>query len=735
MATTRAYNAFRILSRTRRQSSQMMSRSFLTQCNERTKFLPCVQCANTRSQRLAKDEKISHQNIAISRYFSTHAEEEDVSNVHIISESEAVHGGSEKHEFMAETRQLLDIVARSLYSEKEVFIREIVSNSSDALEKLRHFQVTGGDLADESLPLEIHLSTDEDKRLFIIQDFGVGMTQEELINNLGTIARSGSKAFMENVDEKDASAENIIGQFGVGFYSTFMVGDKIDVYTKSHKPGSEGLYWTSDGVGSYEISKADGVLRGTKVVIHLKEDDKRFSLKATVEDIIKRYSNFVSFPIFLNGTQLNTIRPLWTQSERDVTQEDHEKFYQFISNTSDSPRYSYMFKADAPLSISSVFYVPTNIPEVFGFGRMEPEVSLYSRKILIQSKAKQLVPEWLRFIRGVVDSEDIPLNLSRELLQDSALIRKLSEVVVAKILRFLQDQAKKDEDKFQEFVKTCGNYFREGVVVTESPSQREEIAKLLRFESSAGKPGELKGLLSYIKDMKDDQKEIFYIYAPNRELAESSPYYEALKAKEVEVLFTYEEADEVVMAALKDFSDKPIVSAENFLVKPEEKESEDSTSSSNEEGTISGKELDELMSWIQNTLGKDKVHQIKSSTRIASHPAMITVPDMGAARRWLKFVKTGPNAEMINMKYDILQPQLEINPSHEIIKSLNILKRNNPFLADLVAQQLFDNAMITAGLMDNPVEMVGRLNSLLSNVMTQVTAEDTKKKSTIIQDF
>lgn len=658
------------------------------------------------------------RHMVYSKTFSRHASgmAQPESDVHIISDTEAKQGSTVKHEFVAETKQLLDIVARSLYSEKEVFIREIVSNSSDALEKLRHFQVTGAETSDAQLPLEIHLTTDEEKGLFIIQDFGVGMSQEELVNNLGTIARSGSKAFIDKMDNS-ADSENIIGQFGVGFYSTFMVGSHIDVFTKSYEPDSPGYFWTSDGSGSYEISEADGVLRGTKVIVHLKDEDKRFSLKATVEDIIKRYSSFVGFPIFLNGTQLNTIEPLWTKSDRDVEEEDHQQFYQFISNTSDSPRYSLMFKADAPLNICSVLYVPSNIPEVFGFGRMESAVSLYSRKVLIQSKAKQLLPEWLRFVHGVVDSEDIPLNLSRELLQDSALIRKLSDVLVTKLIRYFLEQKRRDGEKFEKFMAECGNYFREGVVTTESPSQREEISKLLMFESSNEEPGKVKSLKDYVAGMKEKQKEIYFLYTPNRELAESSPYFEALKSKDVEVLFTYEESDEVVMAALKEFEKKPIVSAENSLLNLEDKTSETG------DGSMLETDINELMDWIQNSLGKDKVHKINSSSRITSHPAMVTVPDMGAARRWLKFVKSGPNSEMIKMKYDILQPALEINPDHEIIKSLNALRKNNPYLANILAEQLFDNAMITAGLMDDPREMVGRLTTLLSKVMQQLTSE------------
>jgi len=695
--------------------------------------------------------------------------EEDA--VHIISDTETVNGPSKKHEFQAETRQLLDIVARSLYSEKEVFIREIISNSSDALEKVRHKQVTGAEIEDESLPLEIHLTTDEEKNLFVIQDFGIGMTEDELVENLGTIARSGSKKFVEQAMTGESTGpqdamSSIIGQFGVGFYSTFMVGSKIDVYSKSSEPGSKGYMWTSDGAGTYEIAEADGVSRGTKVIIHLKDEDNMFAMKARVEDIIRRYSNFVGFPIYLNGTKLNTIGALWMQSDRDVEDEDHSQFYQFITNTSDTPRYQFMYKADAPLNIRSVFYVPTSIPEMYGFGRMEHGVSLYCRKVMIQSKAEKILPDWLRFMRGVVDSEDIPLNLSRELLQDSALIKKLSLALQRKILRFMrgvvdsediplnlsgellqdsalikklslalqrkilrffQEQSRKDPEKYEKFLKECGNYFREGMVSVQGTDEKEEIAKLLRFESSKERAGKMRSLDEYVKDMKEDQKDIFYLCAPNRELAESSPYFEALKAQDVEVLFTYDENDEVVMAALKEFNKKEVTSAENFLMKTEDKKKDaDDEQASSSEVSLTEVESQNLMNWIQTTLGKSKVNNIRVSNRLASHPAMITVPDMGAARRWLKFVKSGPNSELLNMKFDVLQPTVEINPSHEVIRALYKLKSTNPMLAELLANQLFDNAMITAGLMDDPREMVGRLNSLLSKVLTRLTVDDEK---------
>jgi len=615
----------------------------------------------------------------------------------------------------------LDIVARSLYSEKEVFIREIISNSSDALEKLRHQQLIGEEICDADLPFEIHLTTDEEKNTFTIQDYGLGMNKDELISNLGTIARSGSKEFVKNLQKDSVNStatDSIIGQFGVGFYSSFMVGSKIDVYSKSFKIGSEGYFWTSDGSGSYEIAEANDVSRGTKIVIHLKDEDKRFAIKSVVEDVVKKYSNFVGFPIFLNGTRMNSIEALWMSQDKDISLDDHEKFYQFITNTSDKPRYHMAYKTDAPLNIRSVFYVPTTSPELFGFGKMEEGISLYSKKVLIQAKAQNILPTWLRFVKGVVDSEDIPLNLSRELLQDSALIRKLNSVLTAKLVRFFQDELKKDYVKYEKFFKDYGLFIREGVVTAEMQGEREDIAKLLRFESSKEKPGFQKSITQYVKDMKPGQKDIFYLCIPSRELAESSPYFEALKRDDVEVLFSYNEHDDVVMHQLKEFEKKPVTSAENYLTKAESTPHKEEQAST-DEPKLSEKESSELKTWLEGTLGKEKVFNVKISDRLASHPAMITVPDMAAARRWLKFIKTGPNADLQKIRYDVLQATLEINPGHEIIRSLATLRDNDPTIAKLLANQIFDNALIVAGLLDDPREMVGRLNLLLGKALGQ----------------
>ncbi|VDP04075.1 unnamed protein product [Soboliphyme baturini] len=323
---------------------------------------------------------------------------------------------------------LLDIVAKSLYSEKEVFVRELISNACDALEKLRYFLNTSSEKADFSSPMEIRIDTNKLDRTIIIEDTGVGMTREELIDNLGTIAKSGTANLVKELRDKGeiSSLDNVIGQFGVGFYSSFIVADKIEVYTKSYKPEAQGYCWTSSGDGFYEVTEADIAKNGTKIILHLKSGDAaEFADEQTVKEIINKYSSFIGFPIVLNGKRINTVEAIWILDPKSITDKMHADFYNFISHTKDDkPYYTYHFKTDAPLNISALLYTPETGPSLFMRTQdMHSSVSLYSRRVLIQPNTKDILPPWLRFLRGVIDSEDVPLNLSRELLQKTSVIR------------------------------------------------------------------------------------------------------------------------------------------------------------------------------------------------------------------------------------------------------------------------------------------------------------------------
>ncbi|XP_020285876.1 heat shock protein 75 kDa, mitochondrial isoform X2 [Pseudomyrmex gracilis] len=604
---------------------------------------------------------------------------------------------------------LLQIVAKSLYSDKEVFVRELISNASDALEKLRYLRLSNNEAAQVSgdRSLEIHIGTDKQNRILTIQDTGVGMTREELISNLGTIARSGSKAFLEKLkgEQNSNDTSKIIGQFGVGFYSAFMVADRVDVFTKSYLKDAEGLCWSSDGSGVYEISNADGVQPGTKIVIHLKPDSREFSDEDTINRIINKYSNFVGSPIFVNGKRANTIQPLWMLEPKDITPLQHAEFYRFIGNCFDSPRFILHYSTDVPLSIKALLYFPEEKPAMFDVARDATSgVSLYSRKILIKSKADNILPKWLRFVKGVVDSEDIPLNLSRELLQNSTLIGKLRNVLTARIVKFLHERSAKQPEEYNEFYKAYGFFLKEGIVTSNDQSEKEDIGKLLRFESSAAVPGELVSLPQYCSRLAKDQKDIYYLSAPSRTLAEQSPYYEYLKKRNIEVLFCYEPYDELVLMHLRQYKS-------NFLTSVEKDMRDDREANKLENlGIINKDELDNLVNYMKKVLNK-KAYDVKMTNRLESHPCVVTVQDMASARNFIRMQSHQMNEEM---RYSILQPHFEINPNHPLIKKLCKLTTTETELADRLIQQLFTGAMVGAGLIEDPRILLTPMNELLT---------------------
>jgi len=605
----------------------------------------------------------------------------------------------EKFEFQAEIQQLLDIVIHSLYTHREIFLRELVSNAADALEKFRHTHLTEKDAFDDRLPLEINITTDDTAKTITIQDFGIGMTREELVENIGTIAHSGSKSFLKALAEGARKDVNLIGQFGVGFYSAFMVAKRVRVYARSWHLEGTGHCWSSEGAGSYEIEESEGQRRGCKIVLELKDDCHEYANSSTVKEILKRYSSFVPYPINLNGEKVNTIQAIWLRGKNEIKDEEYTEFYKYQANAFDEPSLRLHFTADAPLSIHALLFVPKDNPERIGWGRIDPAVSLYCRKILIDAKPKDLLPEWLRFLKGVVDSEDLPLNISRETLQDRALIEKLNKIVTGRFLKFLEDEAKNRPDGYKEFFKTFGLYLKEGAAT--DYTHRSALAKLLRMESSALAKGELTGFADYVSRMKDGQKEIYFLCGPNREALESSPYYEAFKLRGLEVLFLYETVDEFVMGHLRDFDGKKLVAADSPDVKLEE------TPPPPSENALTGEQVKELCAWLKESLS-EQVTEAKSSDRLVDSPAMALAADhmSGHMRRMMKVMSPEMETEKVKVT-------LQVNPRHPLIIGLNGMRTAKPDLAQLVAGQILDNALITAGLLDDSRPMIARLNKIL----------------------
>ena len=610
---------------------------------------------------------------------------------------------TETHHFQAEIQQLLNIVIHSLYTDKEIFVRELISNSADACEKLRFNQSSGKPVYQSEVAPGITVTTDDKAGTVTITDTGLGMTHGELVENLGTIAHSGTKAFLKQLAEEKQPDVGLIGQFGVGFYSAFMVAKKVTVLSRSFAPDEQGWQWTSEGMGGYELAPAADLPRGTKITLELKDDAKDFAQESTVERIIQRYSSFVPFPIELNTKRLNTVQAIWARNKNEIKEEEYNEFYTFVGHDHEKPLFRLHFTADAPLAIQALLFVPSRNFETLGMGRMDSEVNLYCRKVLIQAKAKGLFPEWLRFLKGVVDSEDLPLNISRETMQDTSLMQKLNKVLTSKFLKFLDEQSEKEVEAYAKFYTEYQRFLKEGVVT--DFTHKEALGKLLRFESSTMDKGKLTSLADYGKRMPSDQKEIYCLLAANREAAQASPYFEVFKERKWEVLFLYDAWDEFVMEHLHTFDGKPLKLAEKA----------DLNLSAKKDGALSEDAAKSLAAWLKETLG-DKINEVRISQRLVDSPAVVVDSDKfmtASMRRIMKAMKQdGP--EIPAAKHDF-----EINPAHPLIARLEAIRQKDAALAGSVAEQILDNARVAAGLLEDPRAMLTRLNSLLEKVLAK----------------
>jgi len=607
-----------------------------------------------------------------------------------------------EYKFKAEVKQLLDIVINSLYTDKEIFVRELVSNASDASEKTRLAMLS----QDKNAPagdLKIKISLDEKANTFTIEDNGAGMTEDELVQNLGTIAHSGSKAFVEALKNAASGADGsgLIGQFGVGFYSVFMVSDSVEVFTKSE--GGKGLRWSCSGDENFKIDGFDKPERGTKIVAHLKKECSEFSNAARIRQILEKYSAYVEFPVFLGDEELKTREAIWLKAKSDITDEQYAEFYKFQTRAYDKPLDWLHFKADAPVELNALIYVPSENPERLGFGKTECSVALYCKKVLIDPSPKNLLPEWMRFARGVIDSSDIPLNISRESMQDSALVGKLGRVVLKKFLKHLAEMSKKDAKKYGEFLKKFGVFIKEGAA--SDFENRAELEKLLRFESSLFPEGESVSLEDYVSRMKDSQKEIYYACGPDRKTIESAPYLEAFTARGLEVLFFYDPIDPFVAGNLGSFKEKPFKGVDSGDIElPDAPQAQDAD-------PIPAADLEELKGWIKTALGDGKVSEVADSGRLVDSPVAALNADGITPQMRAMLKAMNPDAPL-----PAPVVKLEINPRSAVVKNLLALKKSDEALAKLVLEQLFDNALLAAGLLENPRAMANRLNEILSKV-------------------
>ena len=617
---------------------------------------------------------------------------------------------SETKEFQAEVNKLLDIVIHSLYTEREIFLRELVSNAADALEKFRHQKLLEEQVFDADAPLEINIMVNDKEKTVTITDSGIGMTKEELVANLGTIAHSGSKTFLSELAEAAKKDVQLIGQFGVGFYAAFMVAKKVRVQSRSYQTDAEGNEWSSEAAGSYTLSPAPGLHRGTRIIIELKEDAEEFASEDRIKEIIKKYSSFVSFPIKVGGEAVNTVQALWTRGKNEIEEKEYNEFYKFVANAVSEPLFRLHFEADAPLAIKALLFVPEENFEEYGFGRLDPGVSLYCQRVLIEQHSKNILPEWLRFVKGVIDSEDLPLNISRQALQDNALVAKINRVVTKRFLKYLAEQAKAEPEKYATFWKTFGIFLKEGA--TQDFTHREEIAKLLRFESSKTEAGKFISLAEYVERMQEGQKEIYYINGPNRESIEAGPYVEAFRKRDLEIIYTMEPIDDFVLSHIGQFEEKNLISADRSdLELPELKKDESEKEQEKKEETLDSVTASSLTSWIKIVLG-DRVKEVKESSRLVDSPAIIVNPDAFMTSSMERIMRAAQKDSKI-----LSGKNLEINTAHPLIKGLAILKEKDELFARQVVEQILDNAMIQAGLPVESRDMVARNYRILARAV------------------
>ena len=608
----------------------------------------------------------------------------------------------EEFEYQAEMKQLLHLIVHSLYSHSEVFLREVISNASDALNLVRFRQLTDKNIVSPNAPLRISISVDSKTQTFSIADTGIGMTKEDLVSRIGTIASSGTVAFLERLKEEGKPFDaNMIGQFGIGFYSVFMVTDQVVIETRHADPGSKGYRWESTGASKFTVEEFPREERGTKISFKLKDDAKEFSEEYRVNEIIKKYSNFADFPIHVNGEQVNTISALWQKNKNEVTDEDLEEFYKFISNDFNPILGHLHLSIEGQVNFKAMVFVPETAPFDFLRGEDLKSLQLYANRIFIQDDCKELLPEYLRFVAGVVDTEDLPLNVSREVTQVSPVMGKIKNVLTGRILSLLEDWAKNDQEKYDKFFTNFGLLFKTGL--STDFGNRDRLIDLLRFESTKTEKGKLTSLKDYVAGMQEDQKEIYYLTGESRAAVELNPNLEYFRKRGIEVLFFIDPADIFNIPQLHDYDEKPIKGIEtaDLDLKSDEENKADS---------LTEDESKSLFSLFKETLG-DKVEDVVESKRLVDSAATLVVGASGMDRQMERMMK------MMNQDIPGSKKILEINPSHPLIKNLAHIHENNDdeSLLKSCVLQVYEGALLIDGNMDSPTEFVARMTEIMAH--------------------
>ncbi len=609
----------------------------------------------------------------------------------------------QEFEYKAEMKQLLDLIVHSLYTHPEIFLRELVSNASDALSKVRFDSLTDQEITDREAELAVRLTIDSKELTFVIEDSGIGMTEEELIANLGTVAKSGTLGFMQALKEQQKELDgNLIGQFGVGFYSVFMVTDEVTVETKSARPGAEGYRWRSSGQGTYTIEQIDKPGRGTKISFKLKEDFKEFAEEYRVEQIVKKYSNFVDFPIYLAEKQVNSITALWQRSKNELKEEEVNEFYKFIANDYRDPLDYLPISVEGMVSFKALLFLPSEAPPELLYRQGELEnrgPQLYVKKVMIQNECRDLLPEYLRFIAGVVDTEDLSLNVSREVVQSSPIMAKIRQILTGKILGWFETLAKEQPEKFKTFYKSFGPLVKIGL--NTDFTNRDKLIELLRFESTKTVEGEYVTLKEYSERMGADQKEIYYHSGSSRAQLLAHPNLEYFQQKGIEVLLLSDPVDVFVIPSIHEYDKKPLKSIEKADI-DFSKEKEDAAEPLPE--TL----LDPVLKIFKETLG-DGVEDVIESHRLVSSPVTLVSGKDGLDSQMERMMK------MMQSDMPAAKRVLEVNSSHPIIRNLSgmiMTNEHNPLIATAI-RQLYEGALLVEGSLDSTTAFLSRMNELI----------------------
>jgi len=610
-----------------------------------------------------------------------------------------------QYSFKAETKQLLNILIHSLYKDREVFLRELLSNASDALNRMRFEMVTTQDVLDSKAELKIHIQADKDARTLTITDTGIGMTRDEIIENLGTIAQSGARNFLEMAKDKKGDLSQVIGQFGVGFYSVFMVADSVRVISRSFKPDAEAVSWYATGEDNFIIGAADISERGTRIEIKLKEDASEFAEEFRLKNIIHKHSDYIGFPIYMGDGKdaVNKQTSLWRTSKQDVTEEQYKEFYKQTTLDFEDPLTHIHMLTDAPVQLYALLYIPGKAERGVFSLRKDDGLKLYTRNILIDEYNKDLLPEYLRFVQGVVDSEDLPLNVSRETVQSSGLMPKLKKVLTGQVMRELENLAKNNAEKYQTFWQEFGMYLKQGIAA--SPADADTINPLLRFKTNLNTET-WSSLDDYVSRMKNGQKEIFYIVGEDPKSVLRSPHLDYFHSQGTEVLLLTDPMDSFMLMGLRKYKDFDFKNVSQAEVDTSEKPKDQP-----EEEKIPNTDFDSLVEQFKKVLG-ERVTDVRASNRLTQSVARLADSDSN----------TNPDLQRVykylGQDYEIPKKVLELNPSHNILKGMLQLEADSE-LQTAIIEQIFDSALLVEGIHPDPSSIAPRVQQIIEAALNQ----------------